>query len=224
MERKNYRPVAILSPLSKVLEKVIYEQVYNYFTKFSLFHPNLHGYRKNRSTQTALLQVYDRWVRASNEGKFRVFSGRTPRGGIRRLPTPNRPTDAYRLLLTAHAHTHTHTHTHARTYTRKHTRTRTQAHMRAHEESQHAHELCEYSKALIAWYCDGNQKYKHRRPGKKQKSIQLSFTRRRQSTTPTIPQTTYKNKRTHTQAHTHTHTHTHTGANTHTHTRENTNA
>ena len=49
---------------------VIYEQVYNYFTKFSLFHPNLHGYRKNRSTQTALLQVYDRWVRASNEGKL----------------------------------------------------------------------------------------------------------------------------------------------------------
>ena len=70
MERKNYRPVAILSPLSKVLEKVIYEQVYNYFTKFSLFHPNLHGYRKNCSTQTALLQVYDRWVWASNEGKL----------------------------------------------------------------------------------------------------------------------------------------------------------
>ena len=86
------------------------------------------------------------------------------------------------------------THTHARTYTRKHTRTRTQAHMRAHEESQHAHELCEYSKALNAWYCDGNQKYKHTRPGKKQKSILLSITRRRQSTTPTIPQTTYKNK------------------------------
>jgi len=70
LERKNYRPVAILSPLSKVLEKIVFEQVYNYFTKFNLFHSSLHGYRKNRSTQTALLQVYDRWVRASHEGKL----------------------------------------------------------------------------------------------------------------------------------------------------------
>ena len=34
-----------------------------------MFHPNLHGYRKNRSTQTALLQMYDRWVRAAAEGQ-----------------------------------------------------------------------------------------------------------------------------------------------------------
>ena len=66
LERKNYRPVSILSPVSKVLEKVVYEQIYNYFTRNNLFHPNLHGYRGNRSTQTALLQMYDRWVRAAH--------------------------------------------------------------------------------------------------------------------------------------------------------------
>ena len=70
LERKNYRPVSILSPISKVLEKIIYEQIYSYFTRNALFHPNLHGYRSNRSTQTALLQMYDRWVRASHEGKL----------------------------------------------------------------------------------------------------------------------------------------------------------
>ena len=70
LERKNYRPVAILSPLSKVLEKIVYEQIYNYFTQNQLFHPNLHGYRKNRSTQTALLQMYDRWVRAASDGQL----------------------------------------------------------------------------------------------------------------------------------------------------------
>ena len=69
LERKNYRPVAILSPLSKILEKIIYEQLYDYFTKNKLFHQNLHGYRKHRSTQTALLQMYDRWVRAAGAGK-----------------------------------------------------------------------------------------------------------------------------------------------------------
>ena len=62
---KNYRPVAILSPLSKILEKIIYEQLYNYFTASKILHPNLHGYRKHRSTQTALLQMYDRWVQAA---------------------------------------------------------------------------------------------------------------------------------------------------------------
>ena len=62
---KNYRPVTILSFLSKVLERLIFEQLYNYFTDNHIFHPNLHGYRKNRSTQTALVQMYDRWVKAA---------------------------------------------------------------------------------------------------------------------------------------------------------------
>ena len=69
LERKNYRPVAILSPLSKILEKVVYLQLYEYLSTNKLFHPNLHGYRKHRSTQTALLQMYDRWVRAAAAGK-----------------------------------------------------------------------------------------------------------------------------------------------------------
>ena len=69
LERKNYRPVAILSPLSKILEKVVYLQIYDYFTKNHIFHPNLHGYRHNRSTQTALLQMYDRWVSAAVAGQ-----------------------------------------------------------------------------------------------------------------------------------------------------------
>ena len=68
LERINYRPVAILSPLGKVLEKIVYEQLYSYFTSNKLFHPNLHGYRQNRSTQTALLQMYDRLVQAAHEG------------------------------------------------------------------------------------------------------------------------------------------------------------
>ena len=69
LERRNYRPVAILSPLSKILEKVVYLQIYDYFTRNHIFHPNLHGYRHNRSTQTALLQMYDRWVTAAAAGQ-----------------------------------------------------------------------------------------------------------------------------------------------------------
>ena len=44
LKKKNYRPVAILSPLSKVLEKCIYEQLYCYLTENKILHPNIHGY------------------------------------------------------------------------------------------------------------------------------------------------------------------------------------
>ena len=62
--------MAVLSPLSKILEKVIYEQVYNYFERNGLFNPALHGYRQNRSTLTALLSMYDRWITAASHGKL----------------------------------------------------------------------------------------------------------------------------------------------------------
>ena len=70
LKRENYRPVAILSPLSKILEKVIYEQIYNYFDRNKLFHPSLHGYRKGRSTMSALLSMYEKWVMAATKGQL----------------------------------------------------------------------------------------------------------------------------------------------------------
>ena len=62
IKKENYRPVAILSPFSKVLEKVIYGQIYEYFHKNRLFSSSLHGYRNNRSTLMALLTMYEKWV------------------------------------------------------------------------------------------------------------------------------------------------------------------
>ena len=47
----------------------MYEQMYSYFTANKILHPNLHGYRTNRSTQTALLQMYDHWVQAASNGQ-----------------------------------------------------------------------------------------------------------------------------------------------------------
>ena len=70
LECQNYRPVAILSPLSKVLEKIVYQQIYDHFTNNKIFDQNLHGYRDNRSTQTALITMYDRWVRAASLGQI----------------------------------------------------------------------------------------------------------------------------------------------------------
>ena len=67
---ENYRPVSILSPLSKILERVMHEQIYRYVTTNKILHENIHGYRRNRSTLTALLKLYERWVSSADEGKI----------------------------------------------------------------------------------------------------------------------------------------------------------
>ena len=68
MERKNYRPVSILSPVNKILERVVHDQLYSYFANNHLFHPNVMGFRRNRSTMSCILQMYDRWVQGAGEG------------------------------------------------------------------------------------------------------------------------------------------------------------
>ena len=68
LDPKNYRPVAILSPLSKILEKTVFRQIYDYFSNNRIFHPSLHGYKQHRSTHTALLQMYDHWGRSASRG------------------------------------------------------------------------------------------------------------------------------------------------------------
>ena len=56
---KSYRPVALLPILSKLLEKVIFQQLVQYLEENGLIHPNLHGSRAGHSTATALTQLYD---------------------------------------------------------------------------------------------------------------------------------------------------------------------
>jgi hypothetical protein len=66
---KNYRPVAILPVLSKLLEKAVFLQMIEYFESNDLLHPNHHGFRANHNTTTALIQMYDTWVKAMDRGE-----------------------------------------------------------------------------------------------------------------------------------------------------------
>ena len=59
---KNYRPVAILPVFSKVLERVIFNQMVGYISENNLLHPSHHAYRSHHNTTTALLQMYDIWL------------------------------------------------------------------------------------------------------------------------------------------------------------------
>ena len=67
---KSYRPVALLPVISKVLERVVFIQTVDYLNKYNLMHANHHGFRANHSTTTAMLQLYDSWVEAANNGEL----------------------------------------------------------------------------------------------------------------------------------------------------------
>jgi len=58
-EPGNYRPIAILPVMSRVLEKLILKQVVAYMDKHSILADRQHAFRKNHSTETALLEVTD---------------------------------------------------------------------------------------------------------------------------------------------------------------------
>ena len=56
----NYRPISILPSLSKIFEKVIFKQLYEYFQDKQLFYNSQYGFREGHSTELAALELVDR--------------------------------------------------------------------------------------------------------------------------------------------------------------------
>ena len=64
--KENYRPISILSHVSKIFEKLVFNQIEQYVeTKFSKI---LTGFRKNHGTQNALIKMIELWKKALDEG------------------------------------------------------------------------------------------------------------------------------------------------------------
>ena len=64
-EKKNYRPVSMLSIFSKVFEKLLFEQINDHLQSKSSKH--LTGFRKNHNTQNALLLMTEKWKTILNK-------------------------------------------------------------------------------------------------------------------------------------------------------------
>lgn len=65
----NYRPIALLSIFSKILEKVIKTRLVNFLEKKYYFSKNQFGFRQKLSTNTALLHFMGEAYSGINEGK-----------------------------------------------------------------------------------------------------------------------------------------------------------
>ena len=70
----NYRPISLLCILSKVLERVVADQLYEYMTENELFSNSQHGFRKHLSTQTALTQITDQLYNDIDKNKISLLA------------------------------------------------------------------------------------------------------------------------------------------------------
>ena len=55
----NYRPISLLPTISKIFEKVIHDQLYDYFDKYNLLAEQQYGFRKQHVTEYAAVKLID---------------------------------------------------------------------------------------------------------------------------------------------------------------------
>ena len=68
-DKSNYRPVSILSNVSKIYERCLYSQLYDYFNK-NIFSKYQCGFRKGFNTQPTLLVMIEKMKIARDNKKF----------------------------------------------------------------------------------------------------------------------------------------------------------
>ena len=64
----NYRPISIISHVTKLLEKIIKSQIVGYLNMHQLISLQQSAFLQNHSTQTALHKMVDDWLTDMNEG------------------------------------------------------------------------------------------------------------------------------------------------------------
>ena len=65
-----YRPISLLPTISKIFERVIHDQMYEYFNKFKLLAEQQYGFRKQHSTEYAAVKLIDHVSREMEAGKI----------------------------------------------------------------------------------------------------------------------------------------------------------
>ena len=65
-----YRPISILSILSKIIEKHVTKHLFAYLNKYDLLHKCQSGFRKNHSYNIVLINLIDKWLKEIDKGKY----------------------------------------------------------------------------------------------------------------------------------------------------------
>ena len=65
----NYRPISVLNIISKIIERAVHDQLYDFLIKCNILNPAQSGFRSNHSTHSTLLDVSDYILQNMNEGR-----------------------------------------------------------------------------------------------------------------------------------------------------------
>ena len=68
-EVNNYRPISVLTSISKVIEKLLNVRLMRYLDKYKILSCSQYGFRKGLSTQDAILDLTSLIVREIDKGK-----------------------------------------------------------------------------------------------------------------------------------------------------------
>jgi hypothetical protein len=69
---ENYRPVSILSSISKVYEKIMHNQLQNYFLESKLLYSSQYGFLPQRSTELAALEILDHVITKMDDNEIPI--------------------------------------------------------------------------------------------------------------------------------------------------------
>jgi hypothetical protein len=69
---QNYRSISVLSCFSKLLEKVMYQRLIKFIDANEILSKHQYGFRKNRSTEHAIIEITDKISKAIDEGKYTI--------------------------------------------------------------------------------------------------------------------------------------------------------
>ncbi len=67
---QNYRPISLISTFSKILEKIVLARLLIHLTQQKLLADNQHGFRKNKSTISAIVTLIESVLDQIENGKF----------------------------------------------------------------------------------------------------------------------------------------------------------
>jgi hypothetical protein len=68
----NYRPISLLPAISEFFERIMFNQLYNYFQTHKLFYSSQYGLRAGHSTELAALDLIDRILSEMDKGNIPI--------------------------------------------------------------------------------------------------------------------------------------------------------
>ncbi|MCW4347251.1 MAG: reverse transcriptase domain-containing protein, partial [Candidatus Thiodiazotropha endolucinida] len=66
----NYRPISILSVVSKIIEKHITKHLFGFMNKYNVLHKSQSSFREHHSCNTALINLLDKWLKHIDNGEL----------------------------------------------------------------------------------------------------------------------------------------------------------